>query len=134
MINRRTMLKTTGAAALGVIVPGVLEIRKPIAYIITTDHFYIDKGKNTVNRAWHTFWTHHPGFEKKLDLSKYWYCKNVRIEAFNNIKDFPNPVKKAVELDCPPLTDFNQFHCFRTYDVGCFGSIMVKFDKDGSVW
>lgn len=141
-INRRTMLQVTGGAALGLALPKAkaVETRQPIAYIVTADSWqpFECNGRRVINRAWHVFWAKHPQLEKKIDPSSYRWSKNVKIEAFYDVKDFPPPALKPLLLVCPletkKLTDYNEYHCFRTYDIDCAGRIHVIYDKDGSIW
>jgi hypothetical protein len=141
-IDRRTMLKVSGGMVLGITLPKVeaVETRKPIAYIVTADSyqpFEID-GRRVINRAWHVFWAKHPELKKKIDPSSYRWNTNVKIEAFYNTKDFPPPALKPLKLHRPleqkKFSDYNEYHCFRTYDIDCAGRINVIYDKDGSIW
>lgn len=138
-INRRTMLQVAGGTILGLALPKTeaVETRKPIAYIVTADSYkpFMCAGRRVINRAWHVFWAKHPELKEKIDPSSYNWNTNVKIEAFYNINDFPPPALEPLKLHCPletkKLSDYNEYHCFRTYDIDCAGNIKVIYDKDG---
>lgn len=140
-MNRRTMLKATGGIALGVIpsFPSVeAESHKPVAYIVTADSRVTSNGHEQVNRAWHVFWAKHPELQKKLDPYKYRYYKNVTITPYYDIKDFPWPALHPLTLWTPKsekslIHDYNEYHCFRTYDVDCSGKIKIIYGSDGKI-
>lgn len=140
-MNRRTMLQVTGAAALGINLPkaDALETRKAVAYIVTADSYrpFELNGRMVITRSFHVFWANHPELEKRLAKNNYRYNRNVKTEVFYDVEDFPPPALKPLKLKCPnekPLTEYKEYHCFRTYDINAAGTIKVIYDKDGSVW
>lgn len=109
-ISRRDVLKSI---VLSVGLP-YLNL-KPLAYIYTSDT--ILDGKTT--RGWHVYWAHHPNAEQKcLDASSFKYLKNVKRTVIYDKDDFPANVRHVVDLHCPlapPITSYEQFHCFQTW-------------------
>lgn len=135
-INRRTMLKVSGVALGALALP---EIRQPVAYIVTHDswHPFEFNGRRVITRTWSVYWSWHPELNKRLSAERYKWSKNVKVEAFYNTESFPPPALEPLKLRSPlepkKLTDYEEYHCFRTYGVECSGRIKVIYNNDGSI-
>lgn len=142
MINRRTMLQVTGGMALAASLPEVTkatETRKPIAYIVVGDSWqpFIISGRRVINRAWHVYWSWNPELARRLSYERHKWERNVKTTPYYNIKDFPPPALKPLELKCPScksILEYPEYHCFRTYDIDCSGKVKIIYDEDGKVW
>jgi len=107
-MNRRTALKLMSYAIIGLQFNPV-----PLAYLVTEDCYH----DNSVTRSWHIFWGNYPNAKNNFINSHWKYCKK---QIIHDINQFPTPVKKAVDLErplAPPITSYDQFHVFRTYNI-----------------
>ena len=128
-LNRREALKAIGCISLCGYLPNV----NPLAYILITDDYHSDKYdflKGKVTRSWHVFWGNYPTAQDSFNqyIESYHWCKDKKVQMVYRTEDFPTPVKHTVELKCPlapPLTSYDQFHVFRTYELDHYGRIIL---------